>query len=127
MADFMFQNMAYRATVYRTGVLTYAVTIGILLIKIGNRRTVITRISPFVITIGLSVFLVRIGHQWTIVRSVRNAIIVRVVVASIANTVPISVLLSGIWCFGSLDFFKYVYFQEKCHKDNCLKTPNSGQ
>ena len=74
--------------------LTYAITIGILLIKIGNRRTIITRISPLVITIGLSVFLVRIGHQWTIVRSVRDAIIVRVVVASITNTVPIGVLLS---------------------------------
>ena len=82
--------------------LTYAITIGILLIKIGNRRTIITRISPFIITISLSVFLVRIGHQWTIVRSVGYAIIVRIVVASISNTVPISVLLSGIWCFGAI-------------------------
>ena len=82
--------------------LTYAITIGILLIKIGNRRTIITRISPFIITIGLSVFLVRIGHQWTIVWSIGYAIIVRVVIASIANTVPIGVLLSGIWCFGTI-------------------------
>ena len=82
--------------------LTYAITIGILLIKIGNRRTIITRIPPFVITIGLSVFLIRIGHQWTIVRSIGDAIIVRVVVASITNTVPIGVLLSGIWCFGTI-------------------------
>ena len=82
--------------------LTYAISIGIFLIKIGNRRTIITRISPFIITIGLSVFLVRIGHQWTIVRSIGNAIIVRIVVASITDTVPIGVLLSGIWCFGTI-------------------------
>ena len=83
-------------------ILTYAITVGILLVKIGNRRTIITRITPFVITIGLSVFLVRIGHQWTIVRSVGDAIVVCVVVASITNTVPIGVLLSGIWRFGTI-------------------------
>ena len=88
--------------------LTYAITIGILLIKIGNRRTIITRITPFVITIGLSVFLVRIGHQWTIVRSVRNAIIVRIVIACITNTVPIGVLLSGIWRFGTIVFTTFL-------------------
>ena len=65
--------------------------------------------------------------QWTIVRSVGDSIIVRVVVASITNTVPIGVVLSGIWCFGTIDFLKYIYFQEKCRKDNCPKTPNSGQ
>ena len=84
-----------------TGI-SHPISVGIFLIKIGNRRTIITRISPFVITIGLSVFLVRIGHQWTIVRSVRDAIIVRVVIASVTDTVPIGVLLSRIWCFGTI-------------------------
>ena len=109
--------------------LTYAITIGIFLIKIGNRRTIITRISPFIITIGLSVFLVRIGHQWTIVRSVRDAIIVRVVVASITNTVPIGVLLSGIWCFGTIvlttfllkiNVLKSVHFKETVERSSFL-------
>ena len=30
-------------------------------------------------------------------------------------------------CKTKLDFLKYIYFQEKCRKDNCPKTPNSGQ
>ena len=104
--------------------LTYAITIGILLIKIRNRRTIITRITPFIITIGLSVFLVRIGHQWTIVRSIGDAIIVRVVIASITNTVPIGVLLSRIWRFGTIVLTTFLlkwYFVTKIVLTYCEK------
>ncbi len=48
------------------------------------------------LTFRVRVELVRIGHQRTVVRRVGDAIVVRIVVAGVAYTVAITVLLARV-------------------------------
>ena len=100
-------GVAVAVTVHvRVAYIADPVSIRILLIRIGDQRTVVLVIGHAVVVlvgvagiayaIPVRVRLIRIGNQRTVVRGIRHAVVVLVGVAGIAYAIPVRVRLLGV-------------------------------